>query len=181
MAPSSKRPRKPSFADGGDGCAQYPDSDQPAGWVERLVRKVYDRRGRHWQSVAFFRRVPPAAVAAAHAAAGRPEVPCLGLLRAAREGLGRADSAERVWLPGGAEPEPAAAAAAHARLAAATRRLFAAHAAAARAAMAGAGVPGGGGGGGGEAVRGWFGAMGRLMGSDSDSPGRCVRADPGSS
>ncbi len=127
---------------------QWPDSDQPAAWVERRVRKVYDRRGRHWQSVAFLRRVSPATVLAAHATAGRPEVPCLALLRAAREGLGRADSAEGLLLPVGAEAEPAAAAALaaeHARLAEVTRRLFGPHAAAARATMA-AGGPGNGGG-----------------------------------
>jgi hypothetical protein len=138
--------------EGSGDCAQWPG--QPAAWVERRVRKVYDRHGRNWQKVVFLRRVSPAAVLTADANAGRPEMPCLALLRAAREGLGRVDLAdacsesEGLWLPVGAEPEPAsvaALAAAHARLADATRLLFAPHAVAARAIMTAGGPRAGGG------------------------------------
>ena len=46
------------------------------------MRKVYDSRGRHSQSVVFFRRVAPAAIRAA--ADLRPDLPGLGRLAIAR-------------------------------------------------------------------------------------------------
>jgi hypothetical protein len=101
------------------------------------VRKVYDRRGRHWQNIAFLRHVPPDAVGSAAAAAGRPAVPCLGLMRAARADLEAAAADGCGGLTDTAVTGGKATEAGYARLAEATRRLFAPHAAAARAALAG--------------------------------------------
>ncbi len=56
-------------------------------FVERRARKVYDPRGRHWQTVAFLRRVAPEAVR--EAARRRPDLPCFVLAEAARGGARR--------------------------------------------------------------------------------------------
>jgi hypothetical protein len=150
--------------------------------VERQVRKVYDHRGRHWQSVVFLRRVSQETVR--KAARQRPALPSLALLAAVRPGLGDGDSDDALRGSGGpgtagvSESDPAldgaeAMAAAHARLAAATRRLFAPHVAAA--ARAGRAPAGGGGALPSLSTRAWFMGMARLVagggGSGMDSDG----------
>ena len=164
--------------------------------MERRARKVFDSRGRHWQTVVFLRCVAPEAVR--EAARRRPDLPSLTLSAAAwGEFDGSVRGLKSVPEAGGGGRRPADPAAAHARLAAATRRLFAPHvleaaqvqrAAAAAAAACGSGDERmrGGAGGSGDApdanrARAWFTAMVRLVdgAGPGSSPGPAAPCCPG--